>query len=104
MPIQFHLLLLASALVLVTGCMSTNVANSEQIELNAMARASNADITPIDAIRQASAAYEEAIAAELQFYAPSHMESCRAHLSSVRMHVSRKKRLLRSVQLLPLKS
>lgn len=82
MPIQFHLLLLASSLVLVTGCMSTNVANREQIELNAMARASNADITPIDAIRQASAAYEEAIASELQFYAPSHMENAREKLQS----------------------
>lgn len=82
MPMQFHLLLLTSALVLMSGCMSTNVANREQIELNAMARASSADITPIDAIRQASAAYEEAIASELQFYAPSHMENAREKLQS----------------------
>jgi hypothetical protein len=82
MPKQLHLLILASVLGLTSGCMSTNVANSEQIELNAMEQASRANITTEDAIRQASADYEKAIASELQFFAPSHMESARDKLQS----------------------
>jgi hypothetical protein len=82
MPMQFHLLLLTSVLVIMSGCASTSVANREQIELDALMRASSADITPIDAIRRASADYNEAIASELQFYAPSHMESASEKLQS----------------------
>jgi hypothetical protein len=82
MPMQFHLLLLTSVLVIMSGCASTSVANREQIELDALRRASSADITPIDALRRASADYDEAIASELQFYAPSHMESASEKLQS----------------------
>lgn len=80
MPTQLHLAILASTFVLISGCMSTTVANSDQIELNAMEQAGNADISPEDAIKQASADYQKAIASDLQFYAPSHMDNAKDKL------------------------
>lgn len=78
---RLYVLLMLGVSTLLTACASNHVANSEQIEMRAMEQAGNADITPKDAIQHASEAYEKAIADELLFYAPSHMENAKAKLS-----------------------
>ncbi|MGB1905964.1 MAG: hypothetical protein ACPHN3_01460 [Spongiibacter sp.] len=76
--------IVAGAFALATGCTNTHVANSEQIELQAQQQASATEITPEEALTQATELYTQATAQELMFYAPSHMEKARDKLDTAR--------------------
>lgn len=82
--IKPHLAAIVGALALTTACTNTHVANSEQIEIQAQQAASTTEVSPEQALTQASELYAEATAQELLFYAPSHMEKARDKLDTAR--------------------
>ena len=79
---MFKLALILISLML-SGCASQKLANSDELQSKALADAVNVDATPEELIRRASERLNNA-AQELRFYSPLHMQKAQEQLEQAR--------------------
>ena len=69
---------------IIPACTNTQIAHSEKLEIEAQQQASTTEITAEQAIEAASDKYMQAIADEMQFYAPLHLAKAEDKLKDAR--------------------